>query len=116
MTSMTPLYLTISLTTTSLYHICLSLQTRLSLSKSFLVICKNLRLFVNTFTADVKYSLLNRDNLMQPIPMQLSQKQKTFSQLFSKVLKSRLNFPHLKKMTLIGSVFPKLKTLKEVVR
>ena len=53
---------------------------------------------------------------MQPIPMQLSQKQKTFPQLFSKVLKSRLNFPHLKKMTLIGSVFPKLKTLKEVVR
>ena len=35
-----------------------------------------LRLFVNTLTANEKYCLLNRDNLMQPIQMQLSQKQK----------------------------------------
>ena len=33
---------------------------------------------VNTFTADDKYSLLKRDNLTQPIQMQLSQKQKIF--------------------------------------
>ena len=32
-------------------------------------------LFVNTFTTDDKYSLLNRENLTQPIHMQLSQKQ-----------------------------------------
>ena len=43
------------------------------------MICKVLRLFVNTQTADDKYSLLNRDNLTQPIQMQLSQEQKTFS-------------------------------------
>ena len=36
-------------------------------------------LFVNTSTADDKYSLLNSDNLTQPIKMQLSRKQKTFS-------------------------------------
>ena len=36
-------------------------------------------LFVNTFTADGKYSLLDRDNLTQPVQMQLSQKEKTFS-------------------------------------
>ena len=32
----------------------------------------------NTFTADDKYSLLKRDNLTQPIQMQLSKKQKFF--------------------------------------
>ena len=31
---------------------------------------------VNTFTADDKYSLLNRDNLTKPIRMELSQKRK----------------------------------------
>ena len=48
-------------------------------------------------TADGKYSLLNRDNLTQPIPTQLSQKQKAFSQLFLAFLKSTLNFQHLQK-------------------
>ena len=43
------------------------------------MIYKILRLFVNTLTADDKHYLLNRDNLTQPIQMQLSQKQKTFS-------------------------------------
>ena len=42
---------------------------------------KNLKT-VNTFTADDKYSLLNRDNLTQPIQMQLTKKLKTFSRLF----------------------------------
>ena len=37
---------------------------------------------VNTLTADDKYSLLNRDNLTQPIQIVLSQKEKTFSQFF----------------------------------
>ena len=53
---------------------------------------KFLRMFVNTFTADDKYSLLNRDNLTQAVEMQLSQKQKTFSEYFSAVSKCRLNF------------------------
>ena len=66
----------------------------MSLKKSILVICKILRLFVKTFTGDDKYSLLNRDSLTESILMQLSQKQRTFSQLFSAVLKSRLNFEH----------------------
>ena len=42
--------------------------------------------------ADGKYSLLNRDNLRQPIQMQVSRKQETFSELFSAFLKSSLNF------------------------
>ena len=50
------------------------------------------RHFPNTLSADGKYSLVNRDNLTQPIQMQLSRKQKTFSEFFSAFLKSSLNF------------------------
>ena len=39
-------------------------------------------MFVNALTTGDKHYLLNRDNLTQPIQMQLSQKQKTFSQFF----------------------------------
>ena len=44
-------------------------------------------------TADDKYSFLIRDNLIQ---IQLSQKQKTFSEVFSLVLKCKLNFEHFR--------------------
>ena len=54
---------------------------------------KNLKT-VNTFTADDKYSLFNRDNLTQPIQMQLTEKLKTLSQFLCAILKSRLNFKH----------------------
>ena len=43
---------------------------------------QNLKTVFNTFSADGKYSLLNTDNLTQPIQMELSQKQKTFSTFF----------------------------------
>ena len=65
--------------------------------KSLLVIDKFLRLLVKTLPADDKHYLLNRDNLAQPIQMQLSQKQKTFSEFFFAFLKSILNFKHLPK-------------------
>ena len=48
-------------------------------------------------TADDKYSLLNRDNLKQPIPTQLSQKQKAFSQFFLAFSKSTLTFEYFQK-------------------
>ena len=48
-------------------------------------------------TADDKYSLLNRDNLTQPIPTQLSQKQKAFFEFFLAFSKSTLNFEHFQK-------------------
>ena len=51
-----------------------------------------LRLFVNTLTDDDKYSVLNRDNLRQPIQILMSEKQKTCSELFSRLLKFILNF------------------------
>ena len=74
-------------------------------------------MFVNTLTADDKYSLLNRDNLTQPIPTQLSQKQKAFFQFFAAFSKSTLNFEHLqKKMTFIVEIVPILRTPKNVVR
>ena len=41
-----------------------------------------------------KCSLPNRDNLMQPIHMQLSQKLKLFSEFFAAFSKSRLNFEY----------------------
>ena len=62
-----------------------------------LVLCKMLRLLVNTLTEDDKYYLLYRDNLTQPIQLLLSQKRKTFSHIFSKFLKSTLNFSHFQK-------------------
>ena len=61
------------------------------------MIYKILIFFVNIFTADGKHYLLNRDNLTEPIQMQLSQKQKTFSEFFFAFLKSILNFKHLPK-------------------
>ena len=62
-----------------------------------LVLCKILRLFVNTLTDDGKYSLLYRDNLTQQIQILLYQKPKTFSQLVSEILKPTLNFEHFEK-------------------
>ena len=69
-----------------------SLWRQLSLKKSFLVICKILGLVFNSFTAYEKSSVLNREYLMHPIHMQLSQKEKILSEFFSAFSKSRLNF------------------------
>ena len=82
-----------------------------------LVLCKILGLFLNTLSEDDRYCLLYKDNLLQPIQILLSQKQKTFSQFFSPFLKSTLNFEHFeKKMTLIADVFPKLPSPKMVIK
>ena len=69
----------------------------MSQKKSFLVRRKALELFVNTLSADDKYSLLNRDNLTQQIRTQLSQKQKAFSQFFCAFSKSAINLEHFQK-------------------
>ena len=61
------------------------------------MIHKILGLFVNTLAVNDKHYLLNRDNLTQPIQIQLSQKQKTFSEFFFAFLKSILNYKHLPK-------------------
>ena len=68
-------------------------------------------------TADDQYSLLNRDNLTQPIQKQLSQKQQVFPKFFFRFrnLHEILNICK-KKMTLIADLFAKLRTPKNVVR
>ena len=101
----------------NLYHIYWSLWRQLTFKKFLSVICKISRLFPNTLSADDKYSLLNRDNLTQPIQILLSQKQKTFSQFFSEFLKSTLSLMIFKqKITLIADVFLRLGTPKKVIR
>ena len=75
-----------------LFPIYWSLLTQLSWKKSLLLTCQMFGLLLNTLAADEKYPFQNRDNLTTPIPMQLSQKKKTFSQFFAPFLKSRINF------------------------
>ena len=48
-------------------------------------------------TADGKYSLLNRDNLTQPIQILLSPKQKNLSRFLFAFLKCTLTFKHFQK-------------------
>ena len=62
-------------------------------------------MFVNTLTADDQYSLLNRDNLTQPIRARLSEKQKAFFQFFLAFPKSTLNFEHFQKKDDLHSRF-----------
>ena len=74
-------------------------------------------MFVKTLTADEKYSVPKKDNLTQPIQMQLSKKQKVFLNLF--LDSSNLNqiFNILKKtIIIIAYIVPKLQTAKDVVR
>ena len=52
-----------------------------------------------------KCFLPNRDNLMQPLDMQLSQKLTTFSGFFLAFSKSRLNFEHFEKKDDAHSLF-----------
>ena len=89
----------------------------MELQKSLLERWKFFSRFLNTLTAEDKYSLISRDNWMQTIQTHLSQKQNIFSELFSAFSESALNFEHFqKKMTLIAYVFPKLPTTKLVLR
>ena len=85
--------------------------------KSLLETWKFFGRFLNTLTADDKYSLISRDNWMETIQMHLSQKQKIFSEYVSAFFESALNFEHFqKKMPLMAYVFPKLPTTKDVLR
>ena len=64
-----------------------------------------------------KCSLPKRDNLMQPIHLELYHKLKTFSEFFPAFSKSSLNFEHFqKKTTLIAYLFVGLRPAKNVFR
>ena len=69
----------------------------LSWKKSALVWSEILRLFVNTLTADNKYSRCNVHNFAQQVQTPLSQKQKTFCWFFIAFLKYAWNLEHLEK-------------------
>ena len=89
----------------------------IELQKSLLDTWRFFRPFLITLTADDKYFLISKEKWMQTIQMHLSQKRNIFSEFFSAVFESALNFQlFLKKMTLIAYVFPKLPTTKHVLR
>ena len=88
-----------------LRHISCSRGRQFSGKKSLLVIWKSLRLFVNKTSAVDKCSVSNRENLLQPIHMQLSQKLKTFSQFFNVSSKSMLSFEYFQKKDVAHSLF-----------
>ena len=69
----------------------------LSWRKSVLVWSEILRLFVNTLTADNKYSRSNVVNFEQQVQTPLSQKQKTFFWYFIAFLKCAWNLEHFEK-------------------
>ena len=88
----------------------------IELQKFLLDTWKFFRPFLNTLTADDKYSLNSKDRWMQTIQMNLSQKQNFFSEFLSTFFESSLNFGHFqKKMTLIGYVVSKLPTTKDML-
>ena len=89
----------------------------IQLQKLLLDTWKFFRPFLNTLTANDKYSLISKDKWMKTFKMLLSQKQNIFPQFFSSFFESALNFEHFqKKMTLIAYVFPQLPTTKDVLR
>ena len=62
------------------------------------MIHKILGVFVNTLTVNDKHYMLNRDNLTEPIQIQLSENLKIFSELFFTFLKSIVNSKHFPKI------------------
>ena len=96
-----------------LYQIHWSLSSQWRWKKSLLLTCKILGLLVNTLAAEENYPVLNRNNLMIPIQMKISQKRR----LFLNFLLHFWNLPEIlnvlkKRMTLIAFVFRKLLTRK----
>ena len=89
-------------------------MAKIELENIGLSVSKMLGVFVKKLTADGKYSFPNREELLQPVQLQLSTKR--FSEFFVAYLKSKSNVEHVeKKMSLIGYVFSKLETAKDVV-
>ena len=74
-----------------------SISGKLSWKKTALLWLKILRLFVNTLTADDKYSCRNMQNFQQQLQTLLSQKRTTLSGLFTAFLKCAWNSEHFGK-------------------
>ena len=80
-----------------LYYIHWLLPCQLRWKKSLFLTCQILGLLLNTLAADEKYPVLGWDNLTIPIHMQLSHKQKSFSEFFATFLKRSWNFERFEK-------------------
>ena len=76
------------------YKTCLLLWSKLTWETSLLLIFELLRVFIETLTADHRYSLCYIWNLQVLHQMQLSKKLKTFPEFFFPFLKSSSNFEH----------------------
>ena len=63
-----------------------------------------LEVFVNTLTADGKYSIGNMQNLTEQLQTAISQKQKTISGTFITYLKSRTNWDNFEKKDVFSSL------------
>ena len=89
----------------------------IELQKSLLDTWKFFRPFLNTLTANGKYSLNSKDKLMKTIQMLWSQKENIFSEFSAAFFESALNFEYFQKKTsLMAYVFPKLPTTKDILR
>ena len=95
----------------------------MSCKKSVLVKFKIVGFFVNTLTADDKYSSRNIQNLTQQLQTAIDQKQKAFYRIFITSIEFLLHISNLeevqtflpKKMSLPASVFMKLLMAKKDV-
>ena len=54
-------------------------------------------MFVNTLTADDKYSCRNMQNFLEQVQTLLSEKRKTYSGFFIEILKCAWNLEHFEK-------------------
>ena len=94
-----------------------SFSSELICKISPLVLADILGVFFNILTADAKYPVPDCENLLLLIQMQLTEKPKAFSKLSVPFLESISNEKIFKKrMIVIGKVFPKLQTVKILLR
>ena len=93
-----------------------SFWAKLSEKKLFLIRYEILGLFDNTLPANCDYSSINWENLPLPIQVKISKKSETICGIFFAFLESTFNVQRSEtKMSLIGQVFPKLLTPRDVL-
>ena len=102
----------------SIYHLFSSFWEKLISKISPVLLDEILEMFLNRLSAEGKHPIEDWENLLLPNQMQLFEKRKSSSQFFVPFLQSKLNLKHFekKKMIAIANVFPKLQTVKILVR
>ena len=77
--------------TTAFPSHCFVTLSKIDMENIRLSVSEVLRVFVNKLSTNNTYFLCNRKNLPEPIQLQLSKKQKKFSEFFAAYLKSTWN-------------------------